>query len=442
MRHAHTDTRRAGTGSRAEPQGLLAWGYAMDFQTGPVREASRSGDYGRVIELVRIERRMTQTALGQALGLSQSAVSRLEKKGQGAYSTDTLAAAAAHLEIPPASVGLADSRPSEPRNDGEDVNRRRFIGGAVAAAVAPTLAVLPETADASGGQAAALRLSTTAYRRLDGTTPSRDLSEAVQSHMRLIQSITRAATGDGDRGRLAAVGSEAASFAGWLAWDKGDNGSARSWYGAAVKAARSAGNPLLGAYQAGSLAQFEAHAGNSVEALNLTRRARRSLGDSLPAVADAWLFSVEALAHAVAGDRRSADMALTMARAGAESVPEEAPPWPWVFTFTPTKVSAAKVACGARLGLADWVLSEDIEALSTGHEKQRALLVLDIAAGHLAAGRVDAAFALASQAVRTGLRYRSGRIVERARAVRRSLTTSSPPKMVREFDERLHGVYL
>ena len=81
----------------------------MDFQKGPVREASRSGDYGRVIELVRIDRRMTQTALGQALGMSQSAVSRLEKKGTSAYSIDTLAAAAAHLEIPSALVGLADS---------------------------------------------------------------------------------------------------------------------------------------------------------------------------------------------------------------------------------------------------------------------------------------------------------------------------------------------
>ncbi|GGV03571.1 hypothetical protein GCM10010211_83500 [Streptomyces albospinus] len=42
----------------------------------------------------------------------------------------------------------------------------------------------------------------------------------------------------------------------------------------------------------------------------------------------------------------------------------------------------------------------------------------------------------------TGLRYRSGRIVERVRAVRRSLTSSAPPKVVRDLDERLHGVYL
>ncbi|MFH9090871.1 hypothetical protein [Streptomyces sp. NPDC017673] len=113
-----------------------------------------------------------------------------------------------------------------------------------------------------------------------------------------------------------------------------------------------------------------------------------------------------------------------------------------MFSFTPDKVAACRVTCGARLGLPQWVLDEDVEALTTGHSKQRALLVLDIAAGHLADGQVEAAFALASHALEVGLQYRSGRIVERARGVRRSLTTSTPPKVVRGFDERLHGVYL
>ncbi|MFH9188635.1 hypothetical protein [Streptomyces sp. NPDC017673] len=198
------------------------------------------------------------------------------------------------------------------------MHRRTVLGGAVAAMAAPIVATVPDTHDTTGGQAAALRLTTSAYRRLDGTTPSRDLADAVEGHIRLIQTITRTATGDADRARLAAVGSEAASFAGWLAWDKGDHGSARSWYGGAVKAARTSGDPLLTAYQIGTLAQFEAHAGNGVEALNLARRARRVLSGKRPAVADAWLLSVEALGHAAAGNRRSADQALTASRTAAQ----------------------------------------------------------------------------------------------------------------------------
>lgn len=41
-----------------------------------------------------------------------------------------------------------------------------------------------------------------------------------------------------------------------------------------------------------------------------------------------------------------------------------------------------------------------------------------------------------------GLAYRSGRIVDRARALRRTLTTTTPPRVVRAFDDRLDDVYL
>ncbi len=168
------------------------------------------------------------------------------------------------------------------------MHRRALLGGAVAAAALST------TADASSGQAAALRLSTTAYRRLDGSTSLQDLEDAVQAHLRLIQATARTADGK-HRIRLAAVGSEAADLSGWLAWDMGNHGSARARYAAAVNTARSAGNPLLIAYQVGSLASFEAHAGNGVQALNLAVRARRVLRGRSPAVADAWLSSIEAL---------------------------------------------------------------------------------------------------------------------------------------------------
>nr|WP_330332569.1 hypothetical protein [Streptomyces sp. NBC_00536] len=316
------------------------------------------------------------------------------------------------------------------------------MGGTAAAAAAPVLSALPDLGEGVG-QAATLRLGTASYRRLDASTPSRELAEAVQSHLRLVQTVSRAATDDRQRARLAAVGSEAASLVGWLSWDMGDHGSARNWYASAVKAARAAGEPLLAAYQAGSMAQFEADAGNGVQALNWTQKARGFLDARRPPVADAWLLSVEAVAHAAVGDEKAADQALTTSRSLASRLGAEDPaPWPWVFQFSEAKVAAARVACGARWGLPGWVLDADTKVLATGHAKQRALLLLDIAAGHLAARRVEAAFALASKALDAGVQYRSGRIVDRARTVRRSYRTASPPKVVREFDERLHDVYL
>ncbi|MDI3422947.1 helix-turn-helix domain-containing protein [Streptomyces luteolus] len=403
------------------------------------------------MKLARVEARLSQRQVGEACGTSQAAVSRLEGRGVGSYDTAQLARVANHLQIPPHLVGLADHTAAvAARGDGNgtDVERRSFVGGVAAIAVAPALSMAPtqQAFAVDSAQAATLRAATTAFRRLDGTTPSRQLVDTVLSHLRLTQAVAQDAETDEERARLAAVGSEVASLAGWLHWDMGDNGSARTWYGASIKAARRSANPLLAAYQLGSLAQFEAHAGNAAQGLTLTRSARKQLGDGLPAIADAWLSGVEALAHAAVGDPDSTDQALTAAARRAEQVKhEEAPPWPWVFSFTEAKVAALRVSCGARLGLPRWISGareSTAEVMAPGHDKQRALLMLDIASGHLAAGRLDGAFTMAARALETGLRYKSGRIVERARAVRRSYSGPTPPKVVRDFDDRLHGVFL
>ncbi|MEU0809119.1 helix-turn-helix transcriptional regulator [Streptomyces sp. NPDC005970] len=418
----------------------------MNWSSQVIRDAARQGDYGRVVSLARRDAGVSQRQLGDACGVSQSAVSRLEGRGTASYDMTILARAATHLHIPPRLVGLADHAAAHVAENGQhDVHRRNFLAGTAAVAAAPALAAL-HSQPADTRQAATLRVATTAFRRLDSAIPSRHLSEPVLSHLRLTQTVAAEAESPGQRARLAAVGSEAASFAGWLAWDMNDIGSARTWYGTAIKAARSSGDRLLTAYQLGSLAGFEADAGNAAQGLALVHRARRQLGEAAPAIASAWLGAVEALAHAVAGDRATADAALEQAARDTEAVPDEQPPpWPWVFSFTPSKVAAARLTCGARLGVPEWVFaSQDAAtaALASRHEKQRALLALDLASAHMVEGRLDGAFAMAARALEAGVRYRSGRIIERARSLRRAYTSPTPPRVVRDFDDRLHGIYL
>ncbi|WP_323874437.1 helix-turn-helix transcriptional regulator [Streptomyces sp. 3212.3] len=408
-----------------------------------LRDASREGDYGQVIKLARKALALTQRQLGDACGLSQSAVSRLEDRGVGTYNMNLLASAASHLGIPPNLVGLADYD----RNGNSAVERRRFLAdvGGIAATAAIPQQQPPVRPEWDSGQAAALRVATAAFRRLDATVGSRDLQETAQSHLRLIQRVASQAPDATHKTRMAAVGSEAASLVGWLAWDMADHGSARTWYGSAIKAARAADDPLLAAYQTGSLAQFEVEAGNVAEGLRLVARARRQLGRDVPAIASAWLASIEAVAHATAGDERATERALRSCEQHTERVPrEDPPPWPWVFSFDERKVISCRVVCGARLGRSRWPLSpQDVAtALSSGHEKQRALLILDVATGHLTSGRLDSAFGLAMQAVNDGVRLKSGRVVERARAFRRAYAAPTPPGIVRDFDTLLHDTYL
>ncbi|WP_255948850.1 helix-turn-helix domain-containing protein [Streptomyces odontomachi] len=421
----------------------------VNWSNQAVRAASGKGDYGRVIKLTRLDARVSQRQLGEGCGISQSAVSRLEGMGaDGTYNMSLLARAAQHLGIPLQFVGLADQTATPTTHlGGSGVERRSFLQGAAAVAAVPGIASLgnPHAHTTDNAQASSLRLATSAFRRLDGTTPSRHLQEAVLAHLRLTQITAAEAHGGELKRRLAAVGSEVASLAGWLAWDMGDSGSSRTWYGGAIKAARRAGDRLLSAYQIGSLAQFEAHAGNAAQGLALIRKARLELQDHPLAIATAWLFAIEALAHAAAGDQQAADQSLTQAARAAEQAPAEEPaPWPWIFAFSGAKVAAMRLTCGALLGLPSWVTSsmrDAKETLSSGHEKQRALLMLDIASAQVAAGRVDGGFSLATQALETGIRYRSGRIVERARSVRRQYPSANP-RVVRDFDDRLHDVYL
>ncbi|MGO4422699.1 helix-turn-helix domain-containing protein, partial [Streptomyces sp. MCAF7] len=250
----------------------------MNWSSQGIRDAAGQGDYGRVVSLARRDARVSQRQLGDACGISQSAVSRLEGRGTASYDMTILARAATHLHIPPRLVGLADHTAAHVAENGQhDVHRRNFLAGSAAIAAAPALAAL-HAQPADTRQAATLRVATTAFRRLDAATSSRHLSEPVLAHLRLIQTVTAEAESPEQRAHLAAVGSEAASLAGWLAWDMNDIGSARTWYGTAIKAARASGDRLLTAYQLGSLAGFEADAGNAAQGLALVQRARRQLG--------------------------------------------------------------------------------------------------------------------------------------------------------------------
>ncbi|MFE0099834.1 helix-turn-helix domain-containing protein [Streptomyces sp. NPDC059009] len=409
---------------------------------GDLKDAARTRDFGFVIHRARKIAGVTQGQLGTACGLSQAAISRLENHGVGAYNMDTLAKAATALGLPFGLVGLANQQ----ANGTSSVERRKFLGAAIVAAAEPISMGSAATPEWDNSQAATLRIATSSFRRLDSTVASRDLSEAVQSHLRLIQTVAREAPDDSHRSRMASVGSEAASFAAWLAWDMADHGSARRWYGSSVKAAYSSGNPLLTAYQTGSLASFEAETGNPHVALRLVTQARHQLGPALSPLASAWLSAIEAVAHATARQQRACERALKASEQNAALIPDADPvAWPWIFAFDERKITACRITCTARLGQPLHTRLSEPEvatALSGSHDKQRALLTLDVATGYITTKEIDTAFALAKRALCEGIRLRSGKIAERARQFRRAYVSPRPSTVVREFDDQLHTAYL
>ncbi|MCX4564397.1 helix-turn-helix domain-containing protein [Streptomyces phaeochromogenes] len=411
---------------------------------GDIKDAARAGDFGQVVYRARKVTGVSQTQLAQDCGVSQAAISRLENRGTGDYNMTILATAATELGLPFDLVGLAN----QPSNGIPPVERREFMAVAAGAVVRPLVhGPAPSPAPANeNSQAGALRVVTASYRRLDASTASRDLSKVAQGHLELIRTIIRNAPDDTYRTRLAPVASEAASFAAWLAWDMGDHGSARGWYGSAVKAAQSAHDPLLLAYQVGSLGSFEVDTGNPHAAMRLIHQARHHLGSQVPPLAAAWLASIEATAHAAGQDRRACEKALKACAQHASRIPNAEPvAWPWIFAFDERKLVACSLTCTAKLGqhVHTRLSEQDVEtALSSAHDKQRALLTLDVASGYLATKDLDKAFGLASRALTEGIRLHSGKIAERARAFRRGYNVASPPAMVRQFDSQLQTAYM
>jgi transcriptional regulator with XRE-family HTH domain len=408
----------------------------MQWSSPAIVAAARSGEIGTVIRLARKAQGLTQAELGATCGYSQSVVSRIERGQRHAYDIRVLQQIADTLGVPRQLLGLASETGELPE---PPVNRRDFLAGAGAAA-ASTFLPLPAFADPT---AEAVRTITAAQRRLDATLPSRYLAESVRSHLRLADRAVKTAPEVDARIEMAAALSEIAGFAGWLHWDMYDLGSARRHYDLAITSAREAGDPLLAAYMTGSLAAFAAHLGDGPESLGLVGSARQQLGAERPAIADAWLYAVAALAHATAGDERSTLAALDHSQAAAERVPtEERPPWPWVFTFDPAKVAAHRLACAVRLGRPTMAFgaAEDARTLLAGSTKQAALWRLDHATAHLQNGDVDEAFTIATSVLDVTKDQQSARVVERARALRRGYADQRPSAAALAFDEHVRTV--
>lgn len=400
--------------------------------------AARDGDIGLVIRLARRAVGLSQADLGAACGYSQSVISRMERGRRRSHDVRDLQLIAQALDLPPHLLGLADPEAPE-----LPVYRRDFLTSAGALAASTLLPFIPPTTDST---AASLRLITASQRRLDGTLPSRDLADSVLAHLRMTRRAASDTRRNGAPGRdLAEVASEVAGFAGWIHWDMHDLGSARRFYDLAIQAAASSGNKILAAYMTGSLASFAAEQGDAVESLNLIAVAHQQLGVERPAIADAWLSAVSAIAHASAHDERSALAALDRSDEAAGRIPTEEPPsWPWVFSFDASKVAAHRLACAVRLGRTTEALqgASDAGLLLRAPTRQAALWRLDQATAYLDSGQVDRAFAIATDVLDSPAANQSARVINKARTLRRRYSGVNATGSALDFDERLQAARL
>ncbi|WP_436891879.1 helix-turn-helix domain-containing protein [Nocardiopsis dassonvillei] len=392
-------------------------------------------DMATVIEGVRTARGWSQGDLARAVAYSQSWVSRVVN-GQQSLTVTQVHDLARRLDIPLHLLRFDGTLPPDadevPAAPAPEPARTAPAGTPDAPTGAGHLTVDETTAPA-------LRSITGGQRRMDSTSPARDLLPSAVAHVHLAERMLLKARGTAHHSAVSAAASEASGFAAWLHADQGDMGSARMHYRTAVIRARQAGMRLLDVYMLGSLAAFEIDTAEDPElGLGLVQEAEHVLGPSAHPTARAWLACVGALAHAGIGDRSAAAHAIGRAEKEISRSGNTNPPWPWVFAFDQAKIAGYRALVGVRLRHPHDARSAFAEA-SGPHgrgAKQSAVLKVELAAAHAEAGDVDEAFRLAVEALETGTRFGSARVVDRVRSFRRRYR-GPEAACVRELDDRL-----
>jgi transcriptional regulator with XRE-family HTH domain len=401
-----------------------------------VAAALASCDFATLLEEIQRAQGWTQRQLAMAVGYSQSWVSNV-LRGRQALTVDQVREISRLLEIPVHLLRFSGM-------GGDDPTKRRDFGKAMALALLP----LPTRSEVDEATAPTLTAITGAQRRLDGTTPARELSRGVVSHVEMANRVLARARQSPFAADLAAAVSEAAGFAAWLHADMRDIGTARTYYRLAVDRARFAGQDLLAGYMLGSLATFEIESEDPGLGLVLIGQARRQIGDTPHPTPQAWLDCIEALGLAAIGNGADADLALVRAQRALEGGSGAGPvPWPWVFSFDQPKLAGYRALVAVRLGRPADALSFFADSLTATQPapKQRATVMLEVATAACQGGteqkdseRVDESFRLASEALALGISYSSERVMDKARRFRRSYAGPATAH-VRGFDERLRS---
>ncbi|MGH3851705.1 MAG: hypothetical protein ACRDRT_18770, partial [Pseudonocardiaceae bacterium] len=116
------------------------------------------------------------------------------------------------------------------------------------------------------------------------------------------------------------------------------------------------------------------------------------------------------------------------------------PPWPWVFPFDARKIVIRRLTYAVRLRRPDvaYAAAADLPAsITSGHRKQGALTLLDLASAHGQTQEVEEGLRVATAAIDLAANTRSERVLNRARQFRRTIPAATTPGPLRDFDEHL-----
>ncbi|MFD3802660.1 transcriptional regulator [Streptomyces sp. NPDC058619] len=284
---------------------------------------------------------------------------------------------------------------------------------------------------------------TRAHRRLYWTVAPAALHPAVTAHAALgteLLPATAGATGQ----TVAAALAESLLLAGRIEFfDLREPQQATATWLRAVQAAGEADDSILGSAILAHMAFAPGWAGDregAAERMVMARTYARR-GPASPLFL-AWLDAVEAECETRSGQTRTA---LNLIAHGEDLLAgggEAAPAPEWMDWFSPARLAAFKgntQLIAGHLPQARTTLLGALDALPTDADKQRTVLLGDLAAVEAAAGLPEAACGYALRALDQLETHWYATGMERVREVRRTLARWQHEQCVRDLDDRLYG---
>jgi hypothetical protein len=252
-------------------------------------------------------------------------------------------------------------------------------------------------------------------RRMDDELGGGALYEAVNADLRLVARILSDARYPETLGRrLYSVAAELARIAGWSCHETGAEGAAQRYWLVALRAAEQAEDKPLGANILMFMGIQNSAVGNPRDSVTLFSSARYAGGSALGATQRAAIASLEAGAHARAGDAHATAARVDEALAEiADSRPADDPAWIyWV-----TKPQLSGDVGSAFLHLGDPVkampyLQSCVDNLGTSRSRNRAHRMVRLAAAQLRTGDADQALTTAHEVADIAARLSSERVRE------------------------------
>ncbi|MFJ8883592.1 helix-turn-helix domain-containing protein [Streptomyces sp. NPDC102402] len=378
----------------------------------------------------------TQTAFAATLGVGVRQVRRWESENppwphadlQGALTRATgQTMEALGFRRPPGHDSTSEPRAQQ---------RATPPAGLATVPVQSVAAMQPATAAADYGSV------TRAHRRLYWSVAPATLHPAALAHATLGCALLQETAGQ-TRVTVAAALGESWLLAGRIEFfDLQEPERAAATLLRALQAAGEADDQLLGSAVLAHTAFIPAWEGRRDDAVQRLVAARTyARRGPAPALLLTWLDAVEAECETRAGNYRTA---LHLIGHGEDllAAAEDLPVPEWLDWFSPVRLAAFRGNTELRAGhlpQARATLSAVLEQLPAAEEKQRSVILGDLAAVEAAAGAPDAACDYALQALDQLERtwYATG--MDRIRDVRQSLTAHQHEPCVRALDERLYG---